>query len=127
MCSSDLVGSTAVGYVASWNPDTGVLRYYQPVGFSTLSQYSYKKLDFVGAAATVNGGTGGNLWPDITFDNVSSTKVGGKDVDLGQTFVDGKAPPDVKKYSGDIIYIDNRSSVTRSSSQKEEVKIVVEF
>ena len=78
-------------------------------------------------AATVSGGTGGNLWPDITFDNVSSIKVGGKDVDLGQTFVDGKAPPDVKKYSGDIIYIDNRSSVTRSSSQKEEVKIVVEF
>lgn len=121
------VGSTAVGYVASWNPDTGILRYYQPVGFSTLSQYSYKKLDFVGMAATVSGGTGGNLWPDITFDNVSSIKVGGKDVDLGQTFVDGKAPPDVKKYSGDIIYIDNRSSVTRSSSQKEEVKIVVEF
>ena len=27
------VGSTAVAYVASWNPDTGILKYYQ-LGFS---------------------------------------------------------------------------------------------
>ena len=74
-----------------------------------------------------NGGTGGNLWPDITFDNVSSTKVGGKDVDLGQTFVDGKAPPDVKKYSGDIIYVDNRPSITRSTNQKEDIKVILQF
>ena len=30
------VGSTAVGYVASWNRNTGVLKYYQPVGLSTM-------------------------------------------------------------------------------------------
>ena len=31
------VGSTAVGYVASWNKDTGILRYYQPVGLTDIS------------------------------------------------------------------------------------------
>ena len=121
------VGSTAVGYVASWNPDTGILKYYQPVGFSTLSTYSYKKLDFVGLNTAITGGSPENLVVDTAFNNASSIVVGGKNVSLGQTFNLGKASPDVKKYSGEIIYIDNRAPVTRTSSQKEEVKIVIEF
>jgi len=121
------VNSTAVGYVASWNPDTGILKYYQPVGFSTLSTYSYKKLDFVGMNTAITGGSPENLVVDVDFNNRESIAVGGKNVDLGQTFNLGKANPDVKKYSGEIIYIDNRAPVTRTSSQKEEVKIVIEF
>ena len=39
---SSLGIGTAVGYVASWDSTTGVLRYYQPVGFSTLSVYGYE-------------------------------------------------------------------------------------
>ena len=61
------------------------------------------------------------------MDNVSSLIVGGSTVQLGQTFNDGKANPEVKRYSGEIIYIDNRAPITRSASQKEEVKVVVEF
>ena len=116
-----------MGYVASWNPDTGILKYYQPVGFSTLSTYSYKKLDFVGLNTAITGGSPENLIVDVGFNNKKSIAVGGKNVDLGQTFNLGKANPDVKKYSGEIIYIDNRAPVTRTSSQKEEVKIVIEF
>ena len=116
-----------MGYVASWNPDTGVLKYYQPVGFSTLSTYSYKKLDFVGLNTAITGGSPENLVVDTSFNDKSSTVIGGRNVSLGQTFNLGKASPDVKKYSGEIIYIDNRAPVTRTSSQKEEVKIVIEF
>ena len=105
------VGSTAVGYVASWNPDTGILKYYQPVGFSTLSTYSYKKLDFVGLGTAITGGSPENLIVDTSFNNQSSIVVGGKNVSLGQTFNLGKANPDVKKYSGEIIYIDNLSLI----------------
>jgi hypothetical protein len=122
------VGSTAVGYVASWNRNTGVLKYYQPVGLSTIANNGYKLLDFVGAANTITCTTvsGNTLIPDITFSG-NTTTVGGKFIELGQTFVTGKANPDVEKYSGEIIYVDNRAPITRSSSQKEEVKIVVEF
>jgi hypothetical protein len=123
-------GQTAVGYVASWNRNTGILRYYQPVGLSTITNNDYRQLDF-------SGGSGANditcttiennvLAPDASF-NGSTITIGGKIIDLGQTFTNGKANPDVEKYSGDIIYIDNRAPITRSSSQKEEVKIVVEF
>ena len=122
------VGSTAVAYVASWNPDTGILKYYQPVGFSTLAAYSYKQLDFVGTStAPITGGTGGNLVINSSFNDDSISIASGKNIALSQTFVSGKADPDIKKYSGDIIYVDNRAPISRSSSQKEEVKIVIEF
>jgi len=126
-------GQTAVGYVASFNQNTGVLRYYQPVGLSTIANNAFRQFDFAGIAAPItctdavfNSGSQSILQPDITFAG-SSTNIGGKIIDLGQTFTTGKANPDVEKYSGDIIYIDNRAPITRSSSQKEEVKIVVEF
>ena len=123
------VGSTAVGYVASWNRNTGVLKYYQPVGLSTIANNGFRLFDFVGTANTITCTTvsGNALIPDITFDNQNTTTVGGKIIELGQTFNLGKANPDVERYSGEIIYIDNRAPITRSSSQKEEVKIVVEF
>ena len=121
-------GNTAVGYVASWNRNTGVLKYYQPVGLSTIAANSFRQFDFVGVANTVTCSaiTGNALIPDVNFNGESIT-VGGKINQLGQVFSSGKANPDVEKYSGDIIYIDNRAPITRSSSQKEEVKIVVEF
>jgi hypothetical protein len=122
------IGSTAVAYVASWNPDTGILKYYQPVGFSTLAAYSYKQLDFVGTStAPITGGTGGDLVINSSFNDDSISIASGKNIALSQTFVSGKADPDIKKYSGDIIYVDNRAPISRSSSQKEEVKIVIEF
>ena len=43
------------------------------------------------------------------------------------SFVIGVAYPDVKKYSGDIIYVDNRPSVNRSVNQKEDIKVILQF
>ena len=63
---------------------------------------------------------------DNTFDGSSQT-INNKVIQFGQTFDNGKANPDVEPYSGEIIYVDNRSPITRSKSQKEELKIVVEF
>ena len=125
------VGSTAVGYVASYSSDTGVLRYYQPSGLSELSGYGYKVLDFTnstqaGIGTVINVGVGTALSIDNTFDGSSQT-INNKVIQFGQTFDNGKANPDVEPYSGEIIYVDNRSPITRSKSQKEELKIVVEF
>ena len=39
----------------------------------------------------------------------------------------GVANADMKAYSGDILYIENRTSVTRSTNQIEDFKIVLEF
>ena len=124
---------TAIGYVASWDSNTGVLRYYQPVGFSTQSVYGYELRNFVGVATAITGATHiidgqtvDNLEVDTTF-SAESITIGQRSESLGHAFVNGVANPEIKKFSGEIIYIDNRAPVTRTASQKEEVKIVIEF
>ena len=56
-----------------------------------------------------------------------STSINSRTYNLGMSFVKGVANPEVEKYSGDIIYVDNRAAVTRSTQQKEDIKIVLEF
>jgi len=131
-------GNTAVGYVASWSPLTGVLRYYQPVGLTTIGNNQFRQFDFIGKNTVDNTGVGETvrcatlpagqtaLISDASF-NGASVNNGTKNVQLGQTFTEGKANPEIEMYSGEVIYIDNRAPITRSASQKEEVKIVVEF
>jgi len=35
--------------------------------------------------------------------------------------------PEVEKFSGEVIYIENRSAVARANSQIEDIKLVLEF
>jgi len=43
------------------------------------------------------------------------------------TFTDGYANPELQPDSGDIIYIENRKPISRSSDQTEDIKLIVEF
>ena len=83
-----------------------------------------------GAGTTIFGGTS-NLNIDTNFGTSSSpglsTSINSRTYNLGMSFVKGVANPEVEKYSGDIIYVDNRAAVTRSSQQKEDIKIVLEL
>ena len=130
------VGSTAIGRVVSWDEVTGVLKYWQDRAVATSSTvgtsplYGYELLSFT-SDPTTNGSidiTGGSATVaiDTSFTGVS-TVLNRKTYFLGQTFESGVSNPEVKKYSGDMIYVDNRPSVTRSSNQKEDIKIILEF
>ena len=129
------IGSTAVGYVANWDSSTGVLKLYTPTGIGA-STYGWRMVDFtsqIGPGGTYNlvGQTGGALGIDTSFGSATqvaaATTVGTAIVQLGQNFIEGVADPEVKKYSGEILYIDNRAAIQRSATQKEDVKIVLEF
>ena len=56
-----------------------------------------------------------------------STVINNKTYYLGQTFIDGLANPEVSKYTGNIIYIDNRPSILRSVNQREDIKVILQF
>jgi hypothetical protein len=43
------------------------------------------------------------------------------------SFANGYSRPEVEKYTGDIIYVENRRTVSRAIDQIEDVKLVVEF
>jgi len=131
------IGTTAVGRVVSYDQNTGVLKYWQDkslVGFNTNGSqntsptYGLHLNRFTSSVGT--GGTtfivGTNLYIDETFTGVS-TALNNRTYNLGQSFINGVANPEVKKYSGNVIYVDNRPSITRSSNQKEDIKVILQF
>ena len=134
------LNSIAVGKVASYEPTTGVLKYWQDrsnSGFTTstgapgaATTTGYESFAFTSSPATggslsIAGGDG-SLSIDSGFSGLS-TEINNRTYYLGQSFTDGVSQPEAKKYSGNIIFVDNRPSVTRSSSQKEDVKIILQF
>ena len=132
-------GVTAVGKVISYDQSTGVLKYWQDktlAGFSTagiaqtVTTYGYDLTRFTsspntGGSLSITGGTS-PLSISTSFSGFS-TSINNRTYFLGQAFVNGISNPEVKKYSGNIIYIDNRPAITRSSNQKEDIKIILQF
>ena len=124
---------TARGYIASYDTETRVLKYYQDRSLNfgnTLDQTDRNdvtaKANVVSFASTTNTITPISGSVDINFSGITTT-IGSKQVSLGVTFSGGVADPEINKNTGDIIYIDNRSLVTRDSRQKEDIKIILEF
>jgi hypothetical protein len=124
---------TARGYIASYDTETRVLKYYQDRSLNfgnTLDQTDRNdvtaKANVVSFASTTNTITPISGSVDINFSGITTT-IGSKQVSLEVTFSGGVANPEINKNTGDIIYIDNRSLVTRDSRQKEDIKIILEF
>ena len=134
---------TAKGYVASYDKQSGVLKYYQDRSlYYEQTNNRNNQTDYIGVGSDANSkqlafGTSGSIkflsTPKPSDASVSvaftgSTMVDGtKEVDLGVYFTSGLANPEINKTTGDVIYIDNRKEVTRDSRQKEDIKIVLEF
>ena len=142
-------GSTAVGRVISYDQTTGVLKYWQDrtiAGFATagssgistaltpthldLNVPSYNTTRFTsepaaGGSVTIVGGSS-NLSISTAFSGLSTT-LNNRTYYLGQSFTKGVSNPEIDKYSGNMIYVDHRPSITRSSNQKEDIKIILQF
>ena len=123
----------AKGYVASFDTETKVLKYYQDRSLSFGNKFNQSESSGTPSAGIV---TFNNSAP-ITYSGGSGTiddslngsviTINSKQVNLGVTFNSGLANPEINKKTGDIIYIDNRPEVQRDSRQKEDVKIILEF
>ena len=132
-------GVTAIGKVISYEQTTGVLKYWQDrtmAGFTTVGAatttpiYGFNADRFTadistGGSVNITGGSI-SLGINTSFDGLS-TSINNKTYYLGQTFTSGLSNPEVKKYSGNMIYIDHRPAITRSSNQKEDIKVILQF
>jgi hypothetical protein len=130
----------AKGYVASFDSDTKVLKYYQDRSLcfgnkvdQTLSNSTKNIVPFISgddppSISFTEGPTpsGGSANINTNLDG-SVVVVNNKQINLGVNFTDGLANPEINKKTGDIIYIDNRPIVERDSRQKEDIKIILEF
>ena len=133
-------GTSAVGRVVNYDQTTGVLKYWQDktmAGFNTVGTaqtsptWGFDLTEFTaspstGGSLTIVPSTGSNLAIDTSFTGVS-TVINNRTYYLGQEFTNGIALPEVKKYSGSIVYVDNRPSITRSVNQKEDIKVILQF
>ena len=130
---------TARGFVASYDIDTKVIKYFQDRSLS-FNQSTFDQTDNTdvnnqapvinfqsGAAANAVTSTAFSVNVDATFSGISTTTPAGKVVDLGVQFTNGIAEAEINKRSGEIIYLDNRPAITRNVRQKEDIKIVLEF
>ena len=133
------LGSTAIGRVISYDQNTQVLKYWQDrttAGFNTNGtqnsdpEYGFHLTRFTsttntGGSLNIIGGSA-TLAIQSSFTGVS-TVINSKTYYLGQTFTKGVSNPEVRKYSGNIIYVDNRPAITRSTNQKEDIKVILQF
>lgn len=123
-------GEFAVATVVSWvwdevaagqTPTSGVLKYFQTPELHTDDGVVK---DFVSdAAKLITGQT------SLITGSVETTySTGGSVLPLlGISFYDGLALPEVAKYTGDIVYVENRRLITRAPDQIEDIKLVIEF
>ena len=132
---STTTGDIARGYIASYDTETKILKYYQDRSLNfanTLDQTDRNdvtsKANVINFESTTNTISDGTFTAsiDTTFSGITTT-IGSKEINLGVIFNDGLANPEINKNTGDVIYIDNRSLVERDSRQKEDIKIILEF
>jgi hypothetical protein len=127
----------AVGYVASYDKETKVLKYFSDRSLY-YNQTTLDQTDYIGISTTgkytpfessSNPVTSSTFTAsiDTTFNDSTVNPTGNKLINLGSTFTNGLANPEINKRSGEIIYLDNRPVISRNPRQKEDIKIVLEF
>ena len=136
-----LDGKVATGFVASYDLETKVLKYFKDrslnfnrslydhtdySGISTSGRvYGFENAitsnNIVGTASSFSGAV------DINFSDATINPNGTKVINLGTTFAQGLSDSEINKGSGEIIYLDNRPIINRNPRQKEDIKIILEF
>ena len=134
-------GGIAKGYVASYDSETKVLKYWQDRSLyypNYKDQTDNKDVDTISkvlafssedsSSQIISEKSNGDFEVSVntTFAGIT-TRVDDKLINLGVNFENGLANPEINKNTGEILYIDNRKMVSRDLRQKEDVKIILEF
>ena len=107
----------AVGKVVEFDSTNLILYYYQ-TRFPDVGTDSNGNLTaFSGANAITGQSSSASATPN-TSDSYTTN---------GVAFSSGYANPELAYDSGDIIYVEERSPITRASDQTENVKLIIEF
>ena len=128
---------TAIGYIASYDDETKVLKYFTDRSLfynkiynnqidSKSINFESVKIGFSTSGDTITSST--NFTATIqNFSGITTTVSPTKTIRLDSTFTKGISLPEINKASGEIVYLDNRPLVTRNPRQKEDIKIILEF
>ena len=113
----------AIGKVVEWDSNNSILYYTQErFGDYGTNGTTGAFVAFSGANQVTGATSSAVGTPDSTADS-AVTLTGGNTI----TFTDGYANPELDPDSGEVIYIENRKPISRSSDQTEDIKLIVEF
>jgi hypothetical protein len=129
---------TAVGYVASYDDETKVLKYFvdrslffNPTSYDQKDSFNVvnetTSVSFTASGGTVTASNNFSCTIDPNFSGITTAITASKIVNLATQFTNGVASPEINKTSGTILYLDNRPVVTRNPRQKEDIKVILEF
>ena len=135
---------TARGYIASYDTDTKIIKYFQDrsLFFASATDSAgggYNHLDTIDVSTRAKvlkfEGTSNIKFKTSPEQNISidaglsgiTTNINNKVINLGVEYANGVSESEINKKTGDVIYITNRSVVQRDLRQKEDIKIVLEF
>jgi len=113
----------SIGKVVEWDSTNSILYYQQErygdygTNSSTGDFTAFSGENVITGATSAAVGT-----PDASADSAVTLANG-----YTLTFTDGYANPELQPDSGDIIYTENRSPISRATDQTEDIKIIVEF
>ena len=112
----------AVGKVVEWD-STRSLLYFQQERFGDFGTNSTTgdNTAFSGANLITGASSSATGTPSTTTETV--TLANGNTVSL----TTGYANPELQPDSGNIIYLENRKPISRSSDQTEDIKVIIEF
>lgn len=136
-------GGIARGYIASYDTDTKIIKYFQDRSLffaSGILGGGYDHLDTIDVSTRANvlkfEGTNSiqvsapsdpqSKQIDTSLNGTTMT-ANNKIINLGVEYKSGVSESEINKKTGDVIYITNRSVVQRDLRQKEDIKIVLEF
>ena len=131
----------AKGYVSSYDKETKVMKYFRDRSlYFNTGNIAKDQTDFLGittstptfqfesSESVVSGDESGFSGKVQTnFSGISTNPTGTKLINLGTRFQAGLSDSEINKGSGQIIYLDNRPEIVRSTRQKEDIKIILEF
>ena len=135
------VGKVATGYVASYDSETKVLKYFRDRSLN-FNRTTYDHTDYAGistagriyqfeSAVGANNIEGKSSFfsgaISRVFSGITTNPTGNKLINLGVNFISGLSNSEINKGSGEIVYLDNRPLIVRNSRQKEDIKIILEF
>src|SRR6056300_1336589 len=107
----------AVGKVVEWDATNRIL-YYIQTRFNDEGADSNGNLTAFSGANVITGQSSSATGTPSSTASETANNV---------TFTSGYANPEIEPDDGDIVYIENRSPITRASDQTENVKLVIEF
>jgi len=135
------VGKVSSGFVASYDKETKVLKYFRDRSLH-FNRTTYDHTDYTGISTTgriyqfesantandIEGKTSGFSGSiSVNFSGITTNPTGNKLINLGTNFNAGLSESEINKGSGEIVYLDNRPEIVRNSRQKEDIKIILEF